>query len=161
VAEQCALGAESGVVELNVSQNLSSSSLLGLLPAHTDVAPESAVARRESVPLRRLDDLAPAYWGTACRVFAKLDVQGYEDRVLAGASAVLRKLHGLQVEMSLVPLYEGQKLFPEMDTQIKGYGFDLWGLDPVLIDEQTGRVLQFDALYMRESAPQPLGNRRV
>lgn len=153
IAEQCAVGAETGSVQINVSHNLSSSSVLAMMQTHLDVAPESAVARQESVPLRRLDDLALSYWGRHERVFAKLDVQGYEDRVLDGATCVLPKLWGLQVEMSLVPLYEGQVLFFRMDERLRAAGFDLWGLDPVLIDETSGRILQFDALYMRGPLP--------
>lgn len=155
IAEPCAVGAETGTVQLRVSQNLSSTSVLAMMKTHLDAAPESAVARLETVSLRRLDDLAVAYWGDAERVFAKLDVQGYEDRVLDGAAAIMTKLWGLQVEMSLVPLYEGQVLFPRMDERIRGSGFALWGMDPVLIDARLGRVLQIDALYMRSSLPVP------
>lgn len=149
IAEPCAVGAETGTVQLNVSRNLSSSSVLGMMENHLDVAPESALQRQESVPLRRLDDLAVSYVRKEDRVFVKLDVQGYEDRVLDGATALMTKLWGLQVEMSLVPLYEGQVLFSLMDERIRAAGFELWGMDPVLTDARVGRVLQFDALYMR------------
>ncbi len=44
--------------------------------------------------------------------FLKLDVQGYERTVLEGAAATIPALVGLQLETSVVELYDGETLFP-------------------------------------------------
>ena len=42
----------------------------------------------------------------------KTDVQGYEDQVLQGAQYALQKIRALKLELSLVSLYEDDKLYP-------------------------------------------------
>jgi len=81
--------------------------------------------------------------------FIKIDTQGYEAQVLRGAECLLQKAAGLQVELSLVPLYAGQVLYDELISQVKSKGFELWGLTPVFIDAQSGRLLQADATFFR------------
>jgi hypothetical protein len=80
----------------------------------------------------------------------KIDTQGYEDRVLRGASGMMDRIVGLQVVLSLVPLYEGQLLFENLLEQIKSAGFELWGLWPEFTDPQSGRLLQVDATFFRQ-----------
>ena len=145
VAPQAALGDEDGEIVIHVAGNSVSSSVLNMLDSHTRAAPESAYISSERVPLRRLDTLAPEYLRASSNLFVKIDTQGYEDRVLDGASEVLPHVSVLQLELSLVPLYEGQRLFDEMISKLKTYGFELWAISPVLIDTQTGRLLQIDA----------------
>jgi len=69
------------------------------------------ICRERTGPMRRLDSLAPRYMQPESISFLKIDTQGYEDRVMIGASESLERIVGLQLELSLVPLYEGQLLF--------------------------------------------------
>lgn len=149
VAPRCALGAESGEAVLHVSQNLASSSLLEMHAQHTVVEPNSTPLREERVVLRRLDEVAPPLLGDSSRLFLKIDVQGFEPQVLEGAAALMPRIHGLQIEMSLVELYRGQLLFPDLMQRVLGLGFVLWGFDTVFVDEQTGRTLQVDGVFFR------------
>ena len=89
-----------------------SSSLAAMLPSHEAAFPGSEVVREEPVEVRRLDDLVREE-EIALRppVLMKIDVQGYEDRVIEGAGAVMDRIDTMIVEMSLVSLYEGQILF--------------------------------------------------
>ncbi len=41
-------------------------------------------------------------------ILLKLDIQGYEDRVLRGASALLKKTRACLLEGNFDPLYDGQ-----------------------------------------------------
>ncbi len=52
--------------------------------------------------------------------------------------------------MSLVPLYEGQKLFEEMLRTVKEMGFFLYNLTPGFYDYRTGRRLQVMGTFFRE-----------
>jgi FkbM family methyltransferase len=149
VAPRAAIGNEDGEIEIHVSGNSMSSSVLDMLDAHAIAAPGSAYVGREKVLLRRLDTVAVDYLRPDSSLFVKIDTQGYEDRVLQGASNLLKNTVGLQLECSLVPLYEGQLLYDEMSRRLKALGFALWGITPGFFDPGNGRLLQIDATFFR------------
>lgn len=148
---QCALGAEASSLPLNVAGNLgASSSALPMLDAHRSAAPQAAYVGVEHVQQRRLDEvLAALALPTAERIFLKVDVQGYERRVLDGLGDAWGRLHGLQLELSLVPLYEGQMLYQEALDTVSAQGFALHGLEPGFADRATGQLLQADGVFFR------------
>lgn len=149
VHQRCALGDRLGEIDLNISGNSVSSSILPMLTSHSSAAPESAYLGHESVPLITLDSVAPPYLEGAQAPFLKIDTQGYEWHVLDGARATLPKVRGIQMELSLVPLYEGQRLWRECIDRLEAEGFVLWALQPVFFDPATGRTLQWDGLFFR------------
>jgi FkbM family methyltransferase len=152
IAERVAIGAAAGVVEMNVSGNSVSSSLLEMHETHSRVAPNSKYASSESVRMETLDFMSSPYLTSKSKVFVKVDTQGYESEVLKGAGRVLQQAVGIQLEMSLVPLYIGQQLMPDLAAHIEGMGFKLWGITPALVDGTSGKLLQVDATYFRERA---------
>jgi hypothetical protein len=101
--------------------------------------------RTERVPLRRLDDIAPH----AAAPFLKVDVQGFEEAVLRGATKTLEQCVGLSIELSFVELYEGQMLFRDMLDWLGGMGFTPYRMAPAYIDVTDGRWLQADAVFFR------------
>jgi FkbM family methyltransferase len=149
VAPRTALGAAAGTVALRVSANLVSSSVLPILPAAVDAAPAAQVVGTEEVPLARLDALAPPYLDGAARPFLKIDVQGYEAAVLEGARGILGRLEGVQLELSLTALYDGQPLLWELNDTLAGLGFEAHALLAGFSDPATGRMLQVDGVYFR------------
>ena len=151
VAPRSALGAHSGSVTLNIAGNRysASSSVLDMLPSHLEAAPESGYVGSEVVPLEPLDAVAPGYFRGDSRAFLKIDTQGYESEVLRGAAETLGRVVGVQLELSLVPLYEGQRLMPELLEHLSRLGFELWGVAPAFVDPRTGRMLQIDATLVR------------
>lgn len=149
VHPRCALGDRLGEIDLNIAGNSVSSSILPMLAEHSKAAPESAYLGRETAPLTTLDSVAPTYFEGAQAPFLKIDTQGYEWHVLDGALATLPKIRGIQIELSLVPLYEGQRLWRECIERLEAEGFVLWALQPVFIDPVNGRHLQWDGLFFR------------
>jgi len=149
VHPRCALGANAGEIELNIAGNSVSSSVLPMLAKHREAAPESAYQARESVPLTTLDLIGPRYFEKARAPFLKIDTQGYEWQVLDGAHTILPGVRGLLMELSLVPLYEGQYLWRECIARLEAAGFVLWALEPVFVDGANGRTLQMDGLFFR------------
>jgi hypothetical protein len=101
------------------------------------------------VPLGRLDTIAPAYLAGARSVFLKIDTQGFEAAVLEGATTLLGQCRAVQLEMSLVPLYEGQQLWPYFVELLQSRGFAMWTVLPGFVDPATGRTLQMDAVFAR------------
>jgi len=147
VAPQAAIGSKDGEIDIHIAANSQSSSVLNMLDAHSSAAPESRYIGSERVQMHCLDSLAPRYLRRDSTSFLKIDTQGYEEHVLKGASETLGLIAGLRLELSLVPLYEGQRLFDDLIEQVKALDFSLWALSPVLVDPRTGRLLQVDATF--------------
>jgi FkbM family methyltransferase len=148
-AMNLALSDADGTARFNVAGNSLSSSLLGMLPAHSESAPESSYVGHEAVTTRRLDGLLQtlAIEGTA--VYLKVDTQGSELKVLLGAGAALRLIDTLELELSLVPLYQGAPLFADMLAWLAERGYELVGLEPAFSDPRSGRLLQADGFFHR------------
>jgi FkbM family methyltransferase len=149
VAPRMALGQRGGEVELEVSAESDMSSILPQGALLRRVSPSSAVVAKETVPLRRLDEVAVPYLRPDDRAFLKIDVQGYEAAVLAGAEALLERLTGIQLEMSLVPLYEGERGFRRLLDDLTALGFEPWLFLPGYFERRLARQLQVDGVFMR------------
>lgn len=149
IAERMALGSHDGVATINVAGNSASSSIREMLDAHRRAAPESAYVAREDVDLRRLDSVRHPFLDSALRPFLKVDTQGYEAEVLDGAAGMLDRICGIQLELTLSPLYQGQLLWRELADQLATSGFTLWGIVPEFFDPVTGRMLQCDGIFFR------------
>jgi FkbM family methyltransferase len=149
VAPRMALGNRQCETTINISKNSVSSSILDMHANHLKAAPESGFIGKEHVIIQRLDSAASDYMRSDSIPFLKVDTQGYEDQVLEGASGIMKRIAGIQLELSLIPLYEGQRLFDDMTGWLKLLGFELWSMVPVFVDPQSGRLLQVDAIYFR------------
>lgn len=150
VAPRVALGDAEGDIEIHVAGNSVSSSALAMLDRHITASPGSAFVGHERVRLARLDTMASHYLLDATVPFVKIDTQGYEDRVLDGAPEVLSRVRGVQLELSFVALYDGQKLFDALTQRLCLAGFSIWAIWPGICDPRTGRMLQVDAVYFRD-----------
>jgi FkbM family methyltransferase len=144
-----ALGHEDGSAEIHVSANSWSSSLLDMGERHLRSAPDSAYVGTEPVTTARLDTIWDELARPEERVFLKLDVQGLEMHVLRGAEASLDKLGGVQAELALAHLYEGDSPWREVVDHLEQRGFELAGLEPGFEDPDSGRMLQADGIFVR------------
>jgi FkbM family methyltransferase len=149
IAPRTAIGSEEGVISIKVSANSVFSSVLPGANLLSRMDANSAVAHEEQVPLVTLNSLAPQYMNPDDVAFLKVDVQGFEYEVLHGADKFLDDLCGVQLELSLVPLYQGEKPFRFMLDLMESRGFELYSLASVFADEATGREIQLDALFVR------------
>jgi FkbM family methyltransferase len=145
-----ALGDQDGNAEIHVSANSWCSSLLEMGERHLQSAPDSAYTGAETVPLARLDSLWDELVRGDERVFLKLDVQGFEMHVLRGVAEHLERLTGVQAELALTKLYEGDPPWREVIDHLEARGFQLAGLEPGFEDPRTGRMLQADGIFLRE-----------
>lgn len=148
-AVKSAVGTQSGEITINISGNSISSSALPMLERHARVAPASQYIGAEVAPIDRLDVLAGDVIRGSSHPFLKIDTQGYEGAVLDGAEMVLDELVGVEIEMSLTPLYEGQMLLVEAIQRMESHGFRLAGLSTGLTDMKSGETLQADGVFVR------------
>ncbi len=151
VASRAALGNREGEVRLNVSSNDGlSSSVLPMLESHRRAAPSAIYVESEVVPVTRLDRATGGLLSGTERIFLKVDVQGFEMEVLEGATGLLPRIVGAQLELSLVPLYQGQALFHALMDFMVRQGFEIWGIIPGLVDNSSGRLVQTDGIFFRQ-----------
>jgi FkbM family methyltransferase len=150
VAPQMAIGSSDCVVDINIARDSVSSSVLGMLDAHLEAAPDSVYVGTERVRMRRLDTIAGEYLRDGDVPFVKVDVQGCEAQVLEGAREFLPSVIGLHLELALVPCYREQCGFEQVASALGNAGFSLWLLSAGTVDERTGRQLQVDAVFFRD-----------
>ena len=134
---------------INIAGNSQSSSLLDMLPAHVKSAPVSAYVGKEEITVSRLDSVFSRYHRPGDRTFLKLDAQGYERKILEGASASMAEILGIQLEMSIEPLYSNEMTYLEMLGYLAGLGFTLASIEPGFSDPVSGRMLQMDGILFR------------
>jgi FkbM family methyltransferase len=149
-AVQLALGNEDENAKMHVSGNSISSSLLPMLPAHEEAAENASYVGFTPITVRRLDEVFDRYVRPDDKTYLKIDVQGYEMHVLEGATGILDRISGLQIELSLVPLYEGGPLYGDVIAWANARGFALMGIEPGFGHPASGRLLQFDGVFYRE-----------
>lgn len=148
-AFNCALGAEEAELEIHRSDYAQSSSLLPMTNLHREAFPETAGERMETVRVRRLDD-ALAGINIEPELLIKIDVQGYEERVIAGGERTLSQARALIIEVSFRELYEGQPLFDDIYRLLRARGFSMMGHLYQVLNPADGSVLQADTLFIRE-----------
>jgi FkbM family methyltransferase len=146
-ARQLALSDADGSLTLGTTDNFASA--LPVAGPLASLFPEAVPDAEESVRAGRLDG-QPIDLPGGGRTLLKLDVQGYELRVLAGATGMLASVGVVETELSVVPLYEGQPLLADMLRALQEAGFALAVLEPILRDWRSGEHLQFDGVFVRD-----------
>lgn len=153
VHPRTAVGDFDGEAKINIAGNSESSSILPMLESHSSAAECSAYIGEETASVIRLDSTIDKYLDYDSRLFIKIDTQGYEWQVLDGAKETLKRAVGVILELSMVPLYGGQKLWRETIDRMEVEGFVLWAVQQVFTDPRSGRVLQVDATFIRLVSP--------
>lgn len=143
---QAALAETKGRATFTISHAAQSSSLLEMNPEMSNAYGADMSSKTEiDVAVTTLDDLCEER--NIDRIdLLKVDVQGAERALLAGASHALRKTKYMQIEVLFVEHYRGCALFAELDNMCRQAGFDLHGLTSFLNDS-SGKLLQADAIY--------------
>lgn len=149
VAKRAAIGNYDGEININISGNSVSSSVLPMMKAHSSAAEGSAYVDKEKVPVYKLDTVVPDYIEKYEHPFLKIDTQGFEWEVLNGASEILKRVKGILCEVSLVPLYKEQHLWLDMIDRIENEGFTIWSIQQGFRDQRDGRTLQLDITFFR------------
>ncbi len=116
------------------------------------------VVKKEEIETHRLDDI-PEVAGAD---YIKVDVQGGEVGVFAGAAELLKGIVAIETEVEFVPLYKNQPLFAEVDQLLRKNGFafhrfrEVCGrtFKPIFIEEKVaetlGQALWADVVYVKD-----------
>lgn len=148
-ARNHALGDQAGEAQIHVASNSTSSSLLPMKESHMEAEPSVGIIGQETIRVERLDDAASQIIGADDTVFLKLDTQGFERQVLAGGPDTIKRIVGMQLELSFVPLYEGGILANEAISMAYDDGFHLEVIESGWASH-TGQMLQADGIFFRD-----------
>jgi FkbM family methyltransferase len=148
MAFNCAVGDRNETVEIHRSSYAQSSSLRQMTQLHKEAFPVSASHTAETVQVKRLDDVLQGF-ELKPEILIKIDVQGYEDKVIAGAPQTIDKAKAMIVEVSFRELYEGQPLFDVIFELLSEKDFKYMGNLYQLLNPIDGAPLQADALFVR------------
>ncbi|MEV0220025.1 FkbM family methyltransferase [Streptomyces sp. NPDC050704] len=109
--------------------------------------------RTEEIEVRRLDGvMEKVLEGVADpRPYLKMDTQGFDMEVFAGAGKRIADFVGMQSEVAALRLYEGSPAMGEAIAAYEEAGFGITGMYPVTREEPSGRVVEFDCVMMRGS----------
>ncbi len=86
------------------------------------------------------------------RPYLKLDTQGFDLDVFAGAGDRIAEFVGMQSEVALMEIYKGMPRMPEALAAYEAAGFEIAALYPVSRQTKTARVLEYDCVMVRASA---------
>jgi FkbM family methyltransferase len=141
-----AIGDSVGSATFHVNVDPQVSSLLPLGQDRIESFPASKVVEKITVPLTTLD----ALFGSAALkepILLKIDVQGFEDRVIAGASQFLKHVEWVLMEVSFSTLYEGERDFEAIVELLKEHGFRFVRPMNFHVSPKTGEIIEMDALF--------------
>ena len=143
-----ALGESNSQTTIQRSSFHPSSSLLKMSSLHKELYPKSKDATEETIQVMRLDD-AMKDVSFEAPLFVKMDVQGFEDKVIKGGPDTISRASVLQIETSFVPLYEGQPLFDDIYQLVRSMGFVYRGESARHYNKQDQLIYQ-DSIFIKQ-----------
>lgn len=150
---QVALGREDGRTEMNVVPG-TLSSLRDATEFGAGRYPRLQEAERVTVQVRRLDGLLDELVAGLDdpRPYLKMDTQGFDLDVFAGAGERTADFVGMQSEVALMRIYEGTPRMCEALEVYEAAGFEVAGLYPLSRQSRTARMLEYDCVLVRAAA---------
>jgi FkbM family methyltransferase len=146
-----AIGNSDSMGVINVAGNSCSSSILKMLPMHYKIVPESNYIDKEIIEIKKFDTIFSSFYNEEDNVMMKIDTQGYEQYVLDGANESLSRIKILQLEMSIIPLYENTMLLIETINYLENKGFQLFSFENGFSEPISGQLLQVDGIFVNKS----------
>jgi FkbM family methyltransferase len=149
-----AVGAEQGVAMLRVDPECLLASSMNEV-TWRDQNPENPLVERE-VAVTTLDRLLEErQWKPPFGL--KIDTEGFEDRVIKGATSLLRSTQFVLAEVSVTKRFEGSYTFAEFITLMDSHDFELCDILNVVkyVDQEASFM---DALFRRRTDGQRTGS---
>ena len=151
VAPRMALGDRDGTVTLNVSAESDMSSTLDFTEEMRGLLDDSGYVGTEQAEIARLDTVFDRFVAPNARVLLKVDTQGTERQVVAGAGNTLDRVTLLQLEMSIVPVYQGEPTYLDTIAWLADRGFHPVLFIPGYFNRRTARLIAMDGIFARSS----------
>lgn len=106
--------------------------------------------RTESIQVRRLDECLPELDLSGAKIYLKVDTQGYDQKVVAGASGILDRVIAMQSELpGPRPIYREEPALTESLAYYASLGYFPTGFFPLLHQDGDVSVIGFDVVFTR------------
>jgi len=145
VAPAMALSDREGTTTFHLNSADATSSLLKVAEKSLSSMPGARPKSKIEVRTIRIDRAIKEMGLDVARAFLKIDVQGAESLVLAGAEETLKVASGLIVELSFTQLYENQYLAFDVLPNLLAKGYEVYDIWQGYRDPRTYRLYQIDA----------------
>lgn len=147
-----AIGDFNGEKHIYKNEFSPSSSILPMGKLHKEIFPFTQNMVKEKIAVRCLDDAVDEFnLHIKESILIKMDVQGYEDKVVFGGKDMFSKTSIIITEMSFVELYRGQCLFDGIYCLLKELGYIYAGNVGQLVNPQNGRPIQSDVIFLHKA----------
>jgi FkbM family methyltransferase len=143
------VGEKEGTTEINVNEASPSSSILELADTHKRNYDFALSTTKETISITTLDAFMNKN-RLERPILLKIDVQGYEDRVLRGAKEALKQVDILHIESSFQEMYKGQMLFGDLFNFARKEGFEFVGLVDNTHDKDNHELLFCNAIFRKK-----------
>ncbi len=143
---ETAVGDIVGTALLHVNRDPQMSSLLPIGSDQAKSFPRSQVVGKVEVSITTLDALF-ANQSLPAPILLKIDVQGFEDRVIRGATAFLTAVDWVLMEVSFSALYEGNRDFDSIIALMASQGFRFVRPVDFHTSPTTEEITEMDALF--------------
>jgi len=132
------------------SEHSASSSLLKTTELTNSLYPFTRAQEKINIQASTLDNVFSEKISILSgETLIKLDVQGYEDRVIRGGMETLKNCHACIIEINLDSLYSDQGNFLDIFTMLGDIGFSYAG-NLSQSYGSDGHVIYFDAIFVRK-----------
>jgi FkbM family methyltransferase len=143
----------SGETDIHLSRREDSSSLLPIGDKQNEIFPGTYETGTEKISAKRLSEVLTTS-DLAAPVLLKIDVQGFEYKVLKGCEELLESVKFIYSECSYIELYKGQVLFPEISEFLLSKGFHLVNEFNTTYSSE-GKPIQSDFLFVNKHSLTP------
>jgi FkbM family methyltransferase len=134
---------------LYLAKNLAASSLLAPTEGLAANAGVTSTVGQTEVKTIRLDKLVEE-GNLRPPNLLKIDVQGFEDRVLAGGAKTIAQAQRIVIEASLRQIYKGQVMLPQLLARLVQLGFELEDISEAYREWPMGTLWQVDLWLKRK-----------
>ncbi len=143
-----ALGDFNGLTKINRNTIATDSSLLSMTKFYKERYFFKTEEWEEDIRIRRLDDLN---LDLKSELMIKMDVEGFEDKVIKGGETTFKKAKVIFTEVTFQKeRYEGQVLFDDLYEILKEIGFKCYGFYSVRYDPKSGAPSYADTVFVKE-----------
>lgn len=147
IIHACGLGAKAGTLPFHVMQSDVFSSFRKPSASQPDKYSDSnIVVQTVEVPVRTVAEVMREL--PASRVHLKMDTQGFDLEVFAGAAGVLQQIPSLQSELALRTVYDGAPDWREAMSTYERAGYSPSILRAISFDDAL-RCIEIDSVFVR------------
>jgi len=145
-----AVGDQDGETIINESNYSLSSSILPMSKLHLEAKKNSNYIGKQKASIKKIDTFIDSENLIKNNLFLKIDTQGFEYQVINGSIKNLKNIRAILCELTLVELYEGQKLWLEIVELLAANNFEIWSLEKGFQNSKNKQILQIDCIFLNK-----------